>query len=101
MKTMMMENKSIVDRRYPGCYAELDDLDMWTVYSAEGNEIMSDRELEFAWACSRWYVDHEHDWKRIEVGNVDHVRRRNLAVSYILGSAILVITLTLYLYFKS
>jgi len=79
-------NQQIIDKRYPGCYAELDNLDMWTIYTAEGNDIMSDRELEFAWACARWYVEHEHDWRRIETGNVEFRRRRDQIARYVIGS---------------
>lgn len=63
---------------------------MYTIYTASGEVIASDLGYEEAWAFARWIVEHEHDWKRADVGIAPHVRRRDQIVRYVLAAAGLV-----------
>jgi hypothetical protein len=88
---IMLKDQKIVNKRYPGCYCKPDSDHLYTVYTAEGNEIMSDHGYFEAWACARWFVEHEHDWRRADMGIVAHKRPTTLRLILSFAAATVVI----------
>lgn len=87
---IMLKDQIVVNKKYPGCYGRFDADHLYVIFTADSKEIASDHGYQEAWSCARWIVEHEHDWKRADMGIAPHVRRRDQIVRYVIGAAGLV-----------